>query len=143
MFGLFFVLNFSIQRCLYQKTLFIRIFRVLNTVQSFIFKVQFFVSRLSLSKQLIYYINLIRFCQALFYFVLKLFNFLVVCVSTATFISYHVVADLSISFLFFSDLLFWSVPLFSGARIIISHPQTNVKHFFTFFWLSCFFFFSC
>ena len=143
MFGLFLFWISQFKDVFTKRLFFIRIFRVLNTVQSFIFKVQFFVSRLSLSKQLIYYINLIRFCQALFYFVLKLFNFLVVCVSTATFISYHVVADLSISFLFFSDLLFWSVPLFSGARIIISHPQTNVKHFFTFFWLSCFFFFSC
>ena len=67
-----------------------------------------------LLKQLVYFIKSFRFCQALFYFVLKLFNFLVACVSTATFISYHVVVDLSTSFLFFLIFCFDQCPCFQG-----------------------------
>ena len=98
------VLNFS----LYKN------FQGFKHCSIFHFQGSVFVSRLPLSKQLIYYIKSFRFCQALFYFVLKLFNFLVACVSTATFISYHIVIDPSTTFLFFSDFLFKSVPLFQG-----------------------------
>ena len=98
------VLNFS----LYKN------FQGFKHCSIFHFQGSVFVSRLPLSKQLIYYIKSFRFCQALFYFVLKLFNFLVACVSTATFISYHVVADLSTSLLFFLIFCFDQCPCFQG-----------------------------
>ena len=98
------VLNFS----LYKN------FQGFKHCSIFHFQGSVFVSRLPLSKQLIYYIKSFRFCQALFYFVLKLFNFLVACVSTATFISYHVVVDLSTSFLFFLIFCFDQCPCFQG-----------------------------
>ena len=56
-----------------KRLFFIRIFRVLNTVQSFIFKVQFLsLSLLVFHQQLVHYIRVLRACQALFCFIFSI-----------------------------------------------------------------------
>ena len=94
-----------------KRLFFIRIFRVLNTVQSFIFKVQF-VALFSAATFLFYHVAFEL--SSTFYFILKFFDFFVVRISAATFISYHIVVNLSTTFLFFSDFLFNQCPFFRG-----------------------------
>ena len=63
MFGLFLFWISQFKDVFTKRLFFIRIFRVLNTVQSFIFKVQ---SVACSHQQLVHYIRAVWFCQALF-----------------------------------------------------------------------------
>ena len=133
MFGLFLFWISQFKDVFTKRLFFIRIFRVLNTVQSFIFKVQFFVSRLSLSKQLIYYINLIRFCQALFLFCFEVFQLPCrLCFNS----NFHIIScccrSVNKFFIFFWSFVLISAPVFRGEDYNIT-PTNKRQAFFLLF----------
>ena len=130
MFGLFLFWISQFKDVFTKRLFFIRIFRVLNTVQSFIFKVQ---SVACSHQQLVHYIRAVWFCQALFWKVFsEAFPFRFSCCSTATLIVYHVVFALSTTFLSYlfccSSLLSQWYILYHACQILSS----TLFHFFIF-----------
>ena len=139
MFGLFLFWISQFKDVFTKRLFFIRIFRVLNTVQSFIFKVQFFVSRLPLSKQLIYYINLIRFCQALFLFCFEVFQLPCrLCFNSNFYIISCCCRSVNKFFIFFWSFVLISAPVFRGEDYNIT--PTNKRQAFFYFFLTFMFF---
>ena len=107
-----------------KDSFFIRIFRVLNTVQSFIFKVQFVAFVLSSNSFIIS-----ECCELVKHFFKKFFEaFPLLCCSSATLVVYHVVSVLSTTFLSYlfcclALLLQWYIlyHVFSGLSTILFH----------------------
>ena len=92
------VLNFLIQRCLNHRLFFIRIFRVLNTVQSFIFKVHL-VASVSAATRLSYHIA--AFLSTTFLFFFELFSEVRAAFAAASYILSNPPPNVNNFFVFF------------------------------------------
>ena len=137
MFGLFLFWISQFKDVFTKRLFFIRIFRVLNTVQSFIFKVQFLLFACLFQNSLYILSNSFVFVK---HFFILFWSFLTsLLFASQRQLLYHIRCPSICQQLFY---FFWSFVLISapvsGARLIISHYKEIVKCFFYFFRLYIF-----